>query len=114
MSNSSQVLISADLPLPLFRSGKVREVYDLGDKLLIVSTDRISAFDVVLPCGIPEKGKVLTQLAAFWFARTNDMLPNHVVRVIDSSRPAGGEEPLRSSGGSAGFHYRTFYDRGQS
>jgi phosphoribosylaminoimidazole-succinocarboxamide synthase len=64
--------------------GKVRDVYDLGDKLLIVSTDRISAFDVVLPCGIPDKGKVLTELSAFWFNKTAHMLPNHVIKVIDS------------------------------
>ncbi|MFB0556850.1 MAG: phosphoribosylaminoimidazolesuccinocarboxamide synthase, partial [Dehalococcoidia bacterium] len=53
------VLLQTDLPLPLFRRGKVRDVYDLDDKLLIVATDRISAFDFVLPCGVPNKGKVL-------------------------------------------------------
>jgi len=53
--------------LPLFRRGKVRDVYDLRDKLLIVATDRISCFDVVLPCGIPHKGKVLTGISVFWF-----------------------------------------------
>ncbi|MEA1871786.1 MAG: phosphoribosylaminoimidazolesuccinocarboxamide synthase [Chloroflexota bacterium] len=72
------------LPLPLFRRGKVRDVYDLGDRLLIVSTDRISAFDVVLPCGIPDKGKVLNQLSAFWFEKTAHILPNHLIKVIDS------------------------------
>jgi phosphoribosylaminoimidazole-succinocarboxamide synthase len=85
MSSSPTVLINANLPLPLFRRGKVRDVYDLGDKLLIVSTDRISAFDVVLPCGIPDKGKVLNQLSAFWFRKTVHILPNHVVKVIDSA-----------------------------
>jgi phosphoribosylaminoimidazole-succinocarboxamide synthase len=78
------VLLETSLPLPLFRRGKVRDVYDLGDKLLIVSTDRISAFDVVLPCGIPDKGKVLNQLSAFWFEKTAHILPNHLIRVIDS------------------------------
>jgi phosphoribosylaminoimidazole-succinocarboxamide synthase len=73
------------LPLPLFRRGKVRDVYDLGASLLIVSTDRISAFDVVLPCGIPEKGKVLNQLSAFWFKRTAGILPNHLIKVVDSN-----------------------------
>jgi phosphoribosylaminoimidazole-succinocarboxamide synthase len=68
----------------LFRRGKVRDVYDLGDKLLIVSTDRISAFDVVLPCGIPDKGSVLNQLSAFWFEKTANILPNHFIEIIDS------------------------------
>jgi phosphoribosylaminoimidazole-succinocarboxamide synthase len=78
------VLLETNLPLSLFRRGKVRDVYDLGDKLLIVSTDRISAFDVVLPCGIPDKGKVLNQLSAFWFEKTAHILPNHFIKVIDS------------------------------
>ena len=83
MSGKSVVLMNTDLSLPLFRRGKVRDVYDVGDKLLIVSTDRISAFDVVLPCGIPDKGRVLNQLSAFWFKKTAHILPNHLVRVID-------------------------------
>lgn len=65
--------------LSLWRRGKVRDVYDLGDRLLIVATDRISAFDVVLPTGIPEKGIVLTQLSLFWFRLLADVVPNHVV-----------------------------------
>ena len=79
------VLLETNLPLSLFRRGKVRDVYDLGDKLLIVSTDRISAFDVVLPCGIPDKGKVLNQLSAFWFEKTAHTLPDHLIKVIDSN-----------------------------
>jgi phosphoribosylaminoimidazole-succinocarboxamide synthase len=79
------VLLETKLSLPLFRHGKVRDVYDLGDKLLIVSTDRISAFDVVLPCGIPDKGKVLNQLSAFWFEKTANILPNHFIKVVDSN-----------------------------
>lgn len=59
-------LVSTDLPLPR-RSGKVRDVYDLGESLLIVSTDRISAFDFILPCGIPDKGRILTATSTFWF-----------------------------------------------
>jgi phosphoribosylaminoimidazole-succinocarboxamide synthase len=78
------VLLEVNLALPLFRRGKVRDVYDLGDTLLIVSTDRISAFDVVLPCGIPDKGMVLNRLSAFWFEKTAHILPNHLIRVIDS------------------------------
>jgi len=84
MSNTPTVLVNINLPLPLFRRGKVRDVYDLGDRLLIVSTDRISAFDVVLPCGIPDKGEVLNQLSAFWFEKTAHILPNHLIKAIDS------------------------------
>ena len=64
--------------LPLWRRGKVRDVYDLGDRLLIVTTDRISAFDVVLPTPIPDKGRVLTQLSLFWFDLLKDLVPNHI------------------------------------
>jgi len=84
MGNTPTVLVNTNLPLPLFRRGKVRDVYGLGDKLLIVSTDRISAFDVVLPCGIPDKGGVLNQLSAFWFEKTAHILPNHLIKTIDS------------------------------
>ena len=79
------VLLQTNLPLPLFRHGKVRDVYSLGDKLLIVSTDRISAFDAVLPCGIPDKGKVLNQLSAFWFEKTAHIVPNHLIKVTNSN-----------------------------
>ena len=79
------ILTESTLDLPLFARGKVRDVYDLGDKLLIVATDRISAFDVVLPTGIPGKGAVLTQLSAFWFERTASVMPNHFLRVADGS-----------------------------
>ncbi|MDZ4278793.1 MAG: phosphoribosylaminoimidazolesuccinocarboxamide synthase [Dehalococcoidia bacterium] len=65
--------------------GKVRDLYDLGDRLLIVATDRISAFDVVLPNGVPGKGAVLTQLSAFWFERTASVVPNHFLRLADGS-----------------------------
>ncbi|GIV18060.1 MAG: phosphoribosylaminoimidazole-succinocarboxamide synthase [Armatimonadota bacterium] len=65
--------------LPEPKRGKVRDIYDLGDKLLIVATDRISAFDVVLPNGIPDKGRVLTQLSLYWFERTQHIVPNHLV-----------------------------------
>jgi phosphoribosylaminoimidazole-succinocarboxamide synthase len=71
--------------LTRLRSGKVRDVYLLGDGLLIVATDRISAFDYVLGSGIPDKGRILTQLSAFWFGRLHDVVPNHV-RTLDVSR----------------------------
>lgn len=79
-----ELLLETNLPLPLFKRGKVRDIYELGDKLLLVSTDRISAFDFVLPCGIPEKGRVLNQLSAFWFNKTAHIVSNHLVKVIDS------------------------------
>jgi len=78
------VLLETNLPLHLLRRGKVRDIYDLADKLLIVATDRISAFDFVLPCGIPDKGKVLNQLSAFWFKRTAHIVPNHFIKIIDN------------------------------
>jgi phosphoribosylaminoimidazole-succinocarboxamide synthase len=73
---------------PLWRRGKVRDVYDLGDHLLIVATDRISAFDVVLPSGIPGKGVVLTQLSLFWFRFLRDVVPHHVVSADVAEYPA--------------------------
>src|SRR5205809_5603063 len=74
--------------LTLARRGKVRDVYDLGDTLLIVATDRISAFDYVLGSGIPDKGKVLTQLSAFWFDRMGDLVPHHVIATDVAKFPA--------------------------
>jgi phosphoribosylaminoimidazole-succinocarboxamide synthase len=69
--------------LPLIASGKVREIYDLDDTLLIVASDRISTYDVVHPNPIPDKGKVLTGLSTFWFERTGDIVPNHLISVTD-------------------------------
>ncbi|HWV25201.1 MAG TPA: phosphoribosylaminoimidazolesuccinocarboxamide synthase [Thermomicrobiales bacterium] len=63
----------------LIRSGKVRDIYDAGENLLLVATDRLSAFDVILPTRIPDKGRILTDIAAFWFARTTHLCPNHLV-----------------------------------
>jgi phosphoribosylaminoimidazole-succinocarboxamide synthase len=67
--------------------GKVRDIYDLGDRLLIVATDRLSAFDVILPTPIPDKGRVLTQLSLFWFNLLNDVIPNHVLSSTDFPAP---------------------------
>lgn len=94
---SDQVLLETALPLGPVRRGKVRDCYDLGDQLLIVSTDRISAFDWVLPNGIPDKGRVLTQLSAFWFdflGGANHLLSTDVeampcLREIDRTPLAG-------------------------
>jgi phosphoribosylaminoimidazole-succinocarboxamide synthase len=70
---------TVDLPLKKYKSGKVREVFETNGRLLIVSTDRISAFDYVLPSLIPDKGKVLNRIASFWFDYTKEMVPNHVI-----------------------------------
>jgi len=74
-----------------FRQGKVRDLYEVGEHLLIVATDRISAFDYVLATGIPDKGAVLNQLSAFWFGLTSDLVPNHVI----ATDPAAYPEPAR-------------------
>jgi phosphoribosylaminoimidazole-succinocarboxamide synthase len=85
----SSPLVTTSLPnLPLFRTGKVRDVYDLGDSLLIVATDRISAFDYILATGIPDKGRVLTQLSAFWFQKLAHVVPNHFVTMDVDAFPA--------------------------
>lgn len=73
-----KAIYSTDLPLPLFKRGKVRDIYELNEHLLIVATDRLSAFDVVLPTPIPYKGKVLTALSLFWFDFLKDIIPNHI------------------------------------
>ena len=75
--------MTALVDLPLLASGKVREIYDLGDELLIVTSDRISTYDVVHPTPIPDKGSVLTGLSTFWFERTNQIVPNHLISVTD-------------------------------
>jgi phosphoribosylaminoimidazole-succinocarboxamide synthase len=76
--------MESPLPSRTYR-GKVRDTYDLGDRLLIVATDRLSAFDVILPTGIPDKGKVLSQMSAWWFERTKGVVPNHFIRLADGT-----------------------------
>jgi phosphoribosylaminoimidazole-succinocarboxamide synthase len=68
-----------DVPFPLLASGKVREIFDLGDALLLVASDRLSAFDVILPDGIPGKGIILTQMSLWWFAQTQGLIQNHLL-----------------------------------
>ncbi len=75
--------------LKLKGRGKVRDIYDLGDRLLIVATDRISAFDVVMPNPIPDKGRVLTQLSKFWFDMTKEIIPNHIISTDVKDFPEG-------------------------
>src|SRR5438552_7767584 len=86
---ATEPLLTLDLPgIKKLKSGKVREVFDLGDRLLFVATDRISAFDVIMPNGIPRKGEVLTQISYFWFAQTESFQPNHLVSRANESLPA--------------------------
>jgi phosphoribosylaminoimidazole-succinocarboxamide synthase len=82
-------MTSALADLPLHSSGKVREIYDLGDELLMVASDRISAYDVVLPTPIPDKGRVLNQMSAFWFETTQHICPNHFVSLEEPKGAAG-------------------------
>jgi phosphoribosylaminoimidazole-succinocarboxamide synthase len=83
----NEPVLQLDLPgIQKVRSGKVREVYDLGDRFLLVASDRISAFDVIMPNGIPRKGEVLTQISHFWFEKFSSLVPNHLL--------AGANDPL--------------------
>lgn len=85
----STIVMQSDLPdLKLVNRGKVRDIYDLGEHLLIVTSDRISAFDVIMDEGIPRKGYVLTQISKFWFEQMGDILPNHIVATEVEDFPA--------------------------
>jgi len=85
-------VLHSDIPgLERLRTGKVRDVYVVDGGLVIVATDRISAFDYVLGSGIPDKGRILTQLSAFWFERLRDVVPNHVMALDPSLYPAAAQ-----------------------
>ncbi|MBA7492930.1 Phosphoribosylaminoimidazole-succinocarboxamide synthase [subsurface metagenome] len=96
MTINPSILTNTNLTLPLFIRGKVRDTYELGNLLLIVATDRISAFDSVLPSGIPDKGLVLNQLSAFWFEKTTNLLPNHLIEVVDDVSSLDSHLPAES------------------
>ena len=86
---NNDVLLTCELPgIKKIKSCKVREIFDLGETLLLVATDRISAFDCILPTGIPDKGRVLNQISAFWFEQTKHILPNHCLAVAWQDFPA--------------------------
>src|SRR2546422_9657622 len=85
---TNEPLLHLDLPgIRKVRSGKVREIFDLGDRLLLVATDRISAFDCIMPNGIPRKGEVLTQISHFWFERFAPFQPNHLLARANDPLP---------------------------
>jgi phosphoribosylaminoimidazole-succinocarboxamide synthase len=85
---SSNIVLQTNIPgVPAPKRGKVRDIYDLGDKLLIVVTDRISAFDVIMPNGIPDKGVVLNQISAYWFKHMESIIPNHILSMDISTLP---------------------------
>lgn len=84
----SEALTKIEIPNTESRSGKVREIFDAGDKLLFVASDRISAFDCVMPNGIPDKGAVLNMISKFWFERTGDVVKNHMLSTDVSEYPA--------------------------
>ena len=88
-------MLESSLPNRTYR-GKVRDTYDLGDKMLIVATDRTSAFDVVLPTGIPRKGEVLSRLSAWWFERIKEVVPNHFIALITAENASLVDLPLTS------------------
>src|SRR5882672_3478303 len=86
-NTNNHTVLTLELPgIKKIRSGKVRELFDLGDSYLMVASDRISAFDVIMPNGIPRKGEVLTQISHFWFEKFASLVPNHLL--------AGANEPL--------------------
>ena len=95
-----QVILQTDIPGLPVRRGKVRDVYDLGNELLLVASDRLSAFDVVMPNGIPYKGEVLTRLSCFWFKRLRDVR-HHLIELIEDRAPAGMEPYLDQLRGRA-------------
>jgi phosphoribosylaminoimidazole-succinocarboxamide synthase len=82
-----EAVIKTDLPSKLIAKGKVRDMYDLGESLLMVATDRISAFDCVLPDGIPGKGEVLNKISAYWFENTSHIIPNHMISIDPQDFP---------------------------
>ena len=85
----NETILQLDLPgIKRVRSGKVREVFDLGDRFLLVASDRISAFDVIMPNGIPRKGEVLTQISHFWFEKFSGLVPNHLLAGANDPLPA--------------------------
>jgi len=86
--SQSNVLLQTNVPNVPVKRGKVRDIYDLGDRLLIVATDRISAFDVVMPNGIPDKGKILTSLSLFWFDLLKDKIHHHLISADVKDLPA--------------------------
>ncbi len=92
--NTTSIVTETNFSGHSVKRGKVRDLYDLGDELLLVATDRISAYDVVLPTPIPRKGIMLTQISKFWFDFFSDSVPHHLIEVIEENAPPGLEDHL--------------------
>jgi len=92
--SAAPVVTSTQFSAYPVRHGKVRDIYDLGDEILLVATDRISAYDVVLPTPIPGKGEMLTRISRFWFEHFKDAIPHHLIEVVESRAPRGLEAHL--------------------
>jgi len=106
------VLLETNLPFPIFKRGKVRDVYDLEKRLLIVSTDRISAFDVVLPNGVPHKGEALNRLSVYWFDQTKNIISNHLLDVVDTRMVLVRKtEPIKIEFVVRGYLYGSAWER---
>jgi len=109
---SYDVLLETNLPFAVFKKGKVRDVYDLDKRLLIISTDRISAFDVVLPNGVPHKGEALNRLSVYWFNQTKNIVPNHILDVVDTRIVlAKKTEPIKIEFVIRGYLYGSAWER---
>jgi phosphoribosylaminoimidazole-succinocarboxamide synthase len=110
----SRVVTETNLPLPLLKRGKVRDIYGVHDKLLIVSTDRISAFDIVLPNGIPHKGEALNKLSVYWFDQTKNIISNHILDVVDTRTVLVKKaEPIKIEFVIRGYLYGSAWERYQ-
>ncbi|MBS7614970.1 phosphoribosylaminoimidazolesuccinocarboxamide synthase [Candidatus Bathyarchaeota archaeon] len=108
----NNVLLKTNLPYTLFKRGKVRDIYDLGKNLLIVSTDRISAFDVVLPDGIPHKGQALNLLSVYWFKETEHILPNHLLEEVNTRTIlVKKSEPIKAEFVVRGYLYGSAWEK---
>ncbi len=91
---TASVVTHTDIDTYPVRRGKVRDIYDLGDEVLLVATDRISAYDVVLPTAIPGKGALLTHISKFWFDMFADVVPHHLIEVVEATAPAGLDDKI--------------------
>ena len=104
----SDIVVQTNFPdLQLLKRGKVRDVYEVADKLLIVPTDRVSAFDVIMADPIPGKGRILTQISAYWFQAMEDVIPNHLISTDVGDYPSPCQQYKGELGGRSMLVHRT-------